>query len=147
MSAVTVATTILNAVKVDAAVVAYLAANFPVGAQSLDLFLGLDVQSLPDESSPQWAAIIPQSVGLADTADHEVFSFAFTITIKSTTKTAQTYFTEFAGVALIEGLADVVQTAVNTAVSLNVMNLSSISFDTNFPYFRASWDFIVPNTI
>lgn len=141
-SAVDICRTILNAVAGDASVQAFLATNLP--GRTLRLFLGLDANKLPDEGDLPWCAAIPRSAGLHDQGNHREPSILMVVSIAWGAITPAANYTEFPGYEKIIDFAEIIQTAALTSFSQNALNLSEISIEADYPYFRASWDFRVP---
>ena len=66
--------------------------------------------------------------------------------IKTEGKTATANYTKLDGYALLVGLCGLISTRIETALEGNMLQLSDISFDVDYPYYKATWSFRVPES-
>jgi hypothetical protein len=144
-SIITTCGLILDAVAADAAVNAYVVANFGTGA-TLSKYLGADVQDLPKEGSLPALWAIPTAFGRSDDFDHDEAAITIGVAIKKEGKTATANYTKLDGYTLLVGLSGLVAVRIETVLSGNMLQLSDISMDVDYPYFKATWSFRVPES-
>jgi len=138
----TICGNILTGISNSPSVAAFVTANFP--GKTLQLYLGLDVNQLPVESMVPWCAAIPRSTGRDDNNQARQRNITMGIVIKSATVTDVGAYTKMAGYGLMEQLAELIQDNILNTLNGNILNLSSIDFEVDFPYFRCSFSFNVP---
>jgi hypothetical protein len=139
----TICAAILDAIAADNAIAAYVTANFP--SKTIQLYLGIDVNALPDEAGTPWCAVVPQTFGVVDEAQHQENAMFVTCSIKKEGTTDAGNYTQFDGLLIIDGLSVLIQNRVNATV--DQLSRSTISIDLDYPYFRGSWNFTVPTAL
>ena len=144
-SIITTCGTILDAVAADAAVNAYVVAQFGTGA-TLSKYLGADVQDLPKETNLPALWAIPTTFGRSDDFDHDESGITIGVALKKEGKTATANYTKLDGYALLVGLSGLISARIETALAGNMLSLSDITMDVDYPYFKATWSFRVPES-
>lgn len=139
----TICGSILDSVFADASINTYVSTNF--GGASLALYLGLDVQALPDEAGLPYFAAVPQSFGIADEENHKANRILVTLSLKKEGQSAPGNYNRFDGLVLLDELTNLIE--ANLTLNFDYIEKTEVSIDLDYPYFRASWAIVVPTEI
>jgi hypothetical protein len=113
---------------------------------TLSKYLGADVQDLPKETNLPALWAIPTTFGRSDDFDHDESGITIGVALKKEGKTATANYTKLDGYALLVGLSGLISARIETALAGNMLSLSDITMDVDYPYFKATWSFRVPES-
>jgi hypothetical protein len=134
---------ILDGIAGNAAITAWISTNYSGG--TMEKYLGLDVSNLPDDVL--WCSTVPQNIGMTDTYNSRSNGILVTVSLMKEGTTSATNYSKLTGLDLIVDLANLIQSQVETTLSDNILNLSEISIDLDYPYFRASFNLTIPTAV